>query len=161
MAQTSINIKSKARNTNKDLTKAITFVNSEADNADLAAFGTALNALTTNNYVATNRVDKSNCDTEQGGGGSPAALLDPQLTLVVNEDNGNLNILFNGSGRVFIAGASAVEPFNEEVTSHTIEGGVYCDTADFREENNTSHAAIYLESDGTYAAAFDTFGFPT
>ena len=65
MAQTSINIRSTTRSGGKIANKAITFVNNDAKNEDLADLGIALNALTTNNYVETNRVDKSNCDTEQ------------------------------------------------------------------------------------------------
>ena len=64
MPQTSITIKS----TNADdkiVNKSIPYVNSDATNEDLAEFGSALNALTTHSYLETNRVDKSNCDTEQ------------------------------------------------------------------------------------------------
>ena len=62
MAQTSVNIKSVK--SGKVINKAITFVNGEAKNEDLAQMGTMMNALTSNTYVETNRVDKSNCDTE-------------------------------------------------------------------------------------------------
>lgn len=155
MAQTSINIKSKARNTDKDLTKAITFVNSEADNADLAAFGTALNALTTNSYVATNRVDKSNCDTEQGGG-SPAALLDPQLSITGNGPS--LEITRLGEGSVSIVGTSAItESAFKDYTSDlsTITGGFKLSLQSL----DDTYMSVYLASDGTYAAAFATYGY--
>ena len=101
MAQTSVNIKSVK--SGKVINKAITFVNGEAKNEDLAQMGTMMNALTSNTYVETNRVDKSNCDTED----QPSA----PVTLTV------------GEYRTYGA-ETYLAPGNFSVQSTTIEGGV-------------------------------------
>ena len=68
MAKTSLIITSTAATDGKKLQKTFTDINSTATNEQLKSFGQVLNALTTNTYVETNRVDKVNCDTEEGGG---------------------------------------------------------------------------------------------
>ena len=59
----SIIIKSTDTN-NKVNQKTITFINPEASNADLKTFAQGLNALTTNSYNETVRIEKINVDTE-------------------------------------------------------------------------------------------------
>ena len=46
----------------KAIQKTLTDINPAADNAALKTFGQMLNALTTNTYVKTDRIDKTNCD---------------------------------------------------------------------------------------------------
>ena len=50
--------------TGKKLQKTFTDINPNATNAQLVAFTRALNGLTTNTYVETNRVDRARCDDE-------------------------------------------------------------------------------------------------
>ena len=66
-----------ATKSGKTIQKSLTDVNPEATNAQLATFGTMLNALTTNTYQKTDRITKVNCDTEPGGGAKQT----PTLTL--------------------------------------------------------------------------------
>lgn len=51
---------------NKEQSKTITFINPEAASDKLVTFAQGLNRLTNNTYKETNRVDKLNCDTDQG-----------------------------------------------------------------------------------------------
>lgn len=66
MAKTSLIITSTAGT--KKLQKTLTDINSAATNDQLKSFAQALNNLTTNTYGETNRVDRTNCDTEDSGG---------------------------------------------------------------------------------------------
>ena len=68
MAKTSIIVNTTEAGTGKKLQKTLTDINANASNQQLVSFAQALNSLTTNTYVETNRVDKSNCDEEAGGG---------------------------------------------------------------------------------------------
>ena len=65
MAKTELKLKSKNAATGQDITTTLTYVNPNADSATLKTFGQKLNALTTNNYVETDRVHTINVDTEQ------------------------------------------------------------------------------------------------
>lgn len=76
MAKTSIIITS-TDTTGKTLQKNITDVNPEATNAQLVTFAQGLNALTTNTYNGTSRVNKINCDAEA----SAAVKTTPTLSL--------------------------------------------------------------------------------
>lgn len=51
----------------KAVQKTVTYVNPSASNANLAAFGQKITALSTNTYVNTERVNKIVCDDESGG----------------------------------------------------------------------------------------------
>ena len=66
MAKTSLIITS-IDQLGKSLQKTVTDVNPNATSAQLVTFATKLNALTTNSYVRTDRIDKINCDTESSG----------------------------------------------------------------------------------------------
>lgn len=50
----------------KTIQKTVTDVNPNATNEQLTTFGKMLNSLTNNTYQTTNRIDKTNCDTESG-----------------------------------------------------------------------------------------------
>ena len=67
MAKTSLIVTSTTATDGKKLQKTLTDINSAATNEQLKSFGQRLNGLTTNTYVETNRVDRVNCDTEDGG----------------------------------------------------------------------------------------------
>ena len=70
--KTTINIMSDDTS-GKDLSKAITYINPNATNAQIAAFATGLNNLTTNHYQKVRRVDVydivGNGQEESAGGG--------------------------------------------------------------------------------------------
>lgn len=66
MAKTSLIVTSTAATDGKKLQKTLTDINSAATNEQLKSFAQVLNGLTTNTYVETNRVDRVNCDTEEG-----------------------------------------------------------------------------------------------
>lgn len=51
--------------TGKKLQKTLTDINDSASSEQIKTFTTALNRLTTNNYIETNRVAKTNVDTEE------------------------------------------------------------------------------------------------
>lgn len=68
MAKTAIVLNATEMTSGKRLTKTLTDINVNATNAQIKSFAQALNGLTTNVYLETNRVDKTNCDTESGGG---------------------------------------------------------------------------------------------
>ena len=63
-----------ATNGNKKVTKAITNINPEKDNAILKTFAQKVNALTTNSYVDATRVDKMSVNEQDAGGGSTREL---------------------------------------------------------------------------------------
>jgi hypothetical protein len=52
-----------AVNDGKQIQKTLTDINPTADNGALKVWGQMLNGLTTNTYVKTDRIDKTNCDT--------------------------------------------------------------------------------------------------
>lgn len=63
-----------AVNDGKHIQKTLTDINPAADNVALKIWGQMLNGLTTNTYVKTDRIDKTNCDTVE-------EKLTPSLTL--------------------------------------------------------------------------------
>lgn len=52
-----------AVNDGKQIQKTLTDINPAADNTALKVWGQMLNGLTTNTYVKTDRIDKTNCDS--------------------------------------------------------------------------------------------------
>lgn len=75
MAKTSLIIKSTDQS-GKTVNKTLTDVNPDCSNNVLKTLGQKINALTTNFYGNTTRIDKTDCDLESGGG-----MLTPTLTL--------------------------------------------------------------------------------
>lgn len=80
MAKTSLIVTSTTATDGKKLQKTLTDINSAATNEQLKSFGQRLNGLTTNTYVETNRVDRVNCDTEDGGGSDGKAFRNITIT---------------------------------------------------------------------------------
>ena len=62
--KTSIIITSKEANTEKKRKRSFSDINPNATNDELKNFALAVNSLTTNQYVETNRVDTTNVDSE-------------------------------------------------------------------------------------------------
>lgn len=65
MAKTELKLKSKRSTTGQNITTTIGYVNPDADSVTLKTFGQKLNAMTTNIYEETDRVQTINVDTEQ------------------------------------------------------------------------------------------------
>lgn len=65
MARTDLKILSTNAGTGQKITTTISHVNPNANSSLLRQLGTSLNALTTNNYAETNRVQTVNVDTEE------------------------------------------------------------------------------------------------
>ena len=63
-----------AVNDGKQIQKTLTDINPAANNSALKIWGQMLNGLTTNTYVKTDRIDKTNCDTYE-------TKLTPSITL--------------------------------------------------------------------------------
>ena len=95
----------------KVLQKTLTDINPAATNAQLATFGTMLNALTDNQYGKTVKITKVHCDAEAGGGDTrPVPTLqiwNAQKTEVIttaNSQNGQslaVYIKYTGDGKIF------------------------------------------------------------
>ena len=112
MATTSLIVNTKDTN-DKALQKTITNVNAACSSGTLKTFSQMLNGLTSNTYVKTDRVDKSNVDTESTGstGATTARSINIQATQyvaeqqkntldAVNNDATEVNILFPLTGNV-------------------------------------------------------------
>ncbi len=92
-------------NGGKKVSKAISNINPEKDNATLKEFAQKVNALTTNNYVDATRVNKMSVEeTYSGGGGKTEGVI--SLTSINNFDQFTVN--YNGDGELFIAGPDGV-----------------------------------------------------
>ena len=83
MAKISIALNTTDVATGKKLQKTLTDINAAATSEQIKTFAQALNNLTTNNYVETNRIEKTNVDTEEAGGGGSSK---PAHTLTVTRD---------------------------------------------------------------------------
>jgi len=134
MPQTSISIKS-TTTAGKVTNKAITFVNSDATNEDLADFAEDLIALTSNSYGETTRIDKSNCDSEhskstptlsigtfskQGTIYTATFTYSGDGSLFCNSDNPNIPVAFTDSTIRVFASAEVTIP-NVTITLYATE----------------------------------------
>ena len=97
-----------ATKSGKTIQKSLTDMNPEATNAQLATFGTMLNALTTNTYQKTDRITKVNCDTEPGGGVKPTPTITLSFTSVdkselpaVGQAPKDLVVTTNSNGTIY------------------------------------------------------------
>lgn len=82
-----------ATNSGKKVTKAITNINPEKDNAVLKTFAQKVNALTTNTYVDATRVNKMSVEEADPQGGSS------KTEGVISIENGYIN--YNGDGILY------------------------------------------------------------
>ncbi len=103
MAQTSIIITSTDTN-NKKLQKTLTYANANASSSVLKSVAQQLNALTTNTYEKTDRIDRINCDTEEPAGQKLTPLLEigsfePENLYGVGFVTGL--ITYNGDGELY------------------------------------------------------------
>ncbi len=108
-----------ATKSGKTIQKSLTDMNPEATNAQLATFGTMLNALTTNTYQKTDRITKVNCDTEPGGGTkpTPTITLNPStiaLSGISENDRTLVSTSTTSDGQIY------VRPMNPDVNSNVV-----------------------------------------
>lgn len=93
MAKVSVAINSTEAATGKKLQKTLTDIRDTASSAQIKNFALALNALTTNNYVETNRISKINVDTET------IAVTKTVPTLSLSEfSEGSATLTYSGDG---------------------------------------------------------------
>ena len=110
MAKTSLIITSTDQ-LGKGLQKTVTDVNPDATSAQLVTFATKLNALTTNSYVRTDRVDKTNCDTEASGKQTPTLTLSQStVTLTGSNVYQEIPFTYDGDGQLYAGDWSAENP---------------------------------------------------
>ena len=113
MATTSIIVNS-TDTSGKSAQKAMTCVNPDATNAQLAALGQMITAASNNTYVETFRINKINCDLESDAPAKPTPTLTATVTnyslASFESDNGEMigstcNLTYNGDGDIFIGTA--------------------------------------------------------
>ena len=92
MAKTSLIISSTDSTTGKKLQKTLTDINSAATNDELKTFAQAVNAVTTNTYGESNRVDRINVDTEES---ATVSKLFREITVTDAARNATAKITFN------------------------------------------------------------------
>lgn len=129
MAKISVALNSTEVATGKKLQKTLTDINAAATSAQIKTFTQALNNLTTNNYVETNRIEKLNVDTEEPSGGK----LIPSLT-ISEFASGSATVTYNGDGTLVlkvISGTMALEG-NTVTATGNAEGVIYAlETANY------------------------------
>lgn len=101
MATTNITITSSDTN-NNSVQKTITGINPDATSAQLVSAAQKIVALTDNTYVKTDRVDKTNCDTEASGKQTPTlTLANPTITMAPNEVDSTA-YTYDGDGEILL-----------------------------------------------------------
>lgn len=133
MAKIALNVISTEAATGKKLQKTLTDINATATSTQIKTFTTALNGLTTNNYVETNRIEKKNVDTEETGG---IAKLIPTLT-ISEFSEGSATVTYSGDGALVLKVISG---------TITLEGNTVTATGN-------AEGVIYALATDTYASA--------
>lgn len=103
MAQTSIIITSTDTN-NKKLQKTLTYANANASSGVLKSVAQQLNALTTNTYEKTDRIDRINCDTEESGVTTKfTSTIDfDKTTIDLSVDDNPVTFGYDGDGTLYL-----------------------------------------------------------
>jgi outer membrane protein assembly factor BamB len=108
MAKTSV-ILNATDSGGKKMQTTITNVNPEASSLHLKQMGQMINALTTNTYDSTDRIDKINCDTESKPIQATAtlSLTKTDWNIATDHNFGDFGIqtpiTYNGDGNVYVA----------------------------------------------------------
>ena len=120
MAKTSLIITTTSGN--KVLQKTLTDINPAASNEKLVAFAKALNGLTNNTYGETNRVNRTQCDTEE----SESVKLVPVLALS-DFTSGVATVTYTGDGTLNLKVVSGTITLEGDVVTATgaAEGVLY------------------------------------
>ena len=156
MAKTSLILTSTEQTTGKTLQKTITDVNPDASSEALLGFAQRLNALTTNVYGKTDRIDKVNVDTE-----STAGLLTPTLSIAKttyswsgdknNSENVTIDYTYDGDGNIYI-NPSPAQHFNATINRYGSGGRIYIGRSTIEEAFPWEFTVNATQSD-TYKAA--------
>lgn len=101
----------------KTLQKTLTDINPAASNDKLVAFAKALNNLTTNTYGETNRVNRSQCDTEESDGSK----IVPNLALS-EFVSGSATVTYTGDGTVVLKVVSGTITLEGDTVTATSAG---------------------------------------
>lgn len=97
MAKVSIALNTTENATGKKLQKTLTDIRDTATSAQIKTFTQALNGLTTNIYGETNRIEKTNVDTEETGG----AKIIPSISLS-EFVSGSATVTYSGDGTLVL-----------------------------------------------------------
>lgn len=129
MAKISIALNSTEAATGKKFQKTLTDINAAATSTQIKTFAQALNALTTNNYVETNRIEKTNVDTEEASGGK----LIPSLS-ISEFSEGSATVTYSGDGSLVLKVVSGTITLDGNTVTATgnAEGVIYAlETANY------------------------------
>ena len=97
MAKVSIALNTTENATGKKLQKTLTDIRDTATSAQIKTFTQALNGLTTNIYGETNRIEKTNVDTEETSG----AKIIPSISLS-EFVSGSATVTYSGDGTLVL-----------------------------------------------------------
>ncbi len=122
MAKISVALNSIEQATGRKLQKTLTDIRASATSTQIKTFTQGLNSLTTNTYVETNRIEKTNVDTEEASG----AKIVPSISLS-EFNNGTATVTYTGDGTLVlkvISGSISLEG-NTVTASGAGEGIIY------------------------------------
>ena len=171
MAKTSLILKATDQN-GKTVNKTITDVNPDCSNEVLKTLGQKINALTTNFYGNTTRIDKIDCDLESGGGTTVPTLTLSESTITLSAFNtavtgtgGNLGfkevvITYNGDGQlslVFEPSTDATTRMCVAALNQSTSAGWELWFGQNRFSNRTGTVRIKASATDNYKAAEATY----
>ena len=149
----------------KVLQKTLTDINPDATNAQLATFGTMLNALTDNQYGKTVKITKVHCDVESGGGDTrpvptfeffesncTTPLTDNQLSVIKNANN-TFGFKSNSDGMIYLPClGQKVDMFWRDAENQNGVKGFFIHTGNYFEAGDTVDAVIKTEETENFKA---------
>lgn len=136
MAKVSIALNTTENATGKKLQKTLTDIRDTATSAQIKTFTQALNGLTTNIYGETNRIEKTNVDTEETSG----AKIIPSISLS-EFVSGSATVTYSGDGTLVLKVISG---------NVTLEGNTVS-------ASGAGEGVIYALATDNYAAAILPF----
>lgn len=136
MAKVSIALNTTENATGKKLQKTLTDIRDTATSAQIKTFTQALNGLTTNIYGETNRIEKTNVDTEETSG----AKIIPSISLS-EFVSGSATVTYSGDGTLVLKVISG---------NITLEGNTVS-------ASGAGEGVIYALATDNYAAAILPF----
>ena len=148
MAKTSLILKATDQN-GKTVNKTITDVNPDCSNEVLKTLGQKINALTTNFYGNTTRIDKIDCDLESGGGNTVPTLTLSESTITLSA--------FNTLSLVFEPSTDATTPMCMAALNQSTSAGWELWFGQNRFSNRTGTVRIKASATDNYKAAEATY----
>lgn len=123
MSKLSFQLKATAAGTQKSVTTTVTNLNPEASKPTIKEFARRLNLLTTNTYVETDYIERTNLDTESDTRTVPTLSADNIPSLAdINSNSGTSNlrtITYNGDGVTYVYRKSGCEKIAFSLYSNT------------------------------------------